>query len=100
MLSSEHDTYEQGIVVRVNGPVPVGKVSDFVGSWNKNDLADEVVDVPGRDHGFVMPKSPLGQTDSLQSEESRLSEISHSSISSVSSSPDVEVPIKYELRGN
>ena len=98
MLSSEHDTFEQGIVVRVNGPVPVGKVSDFVANWNKNDLVDEVV--PGRDHGFVMMKSPVGKTDSLQSEGSRLSEISHPSISSVSSSPDVEVPIKYELRGN
>src|SRR5438270_9599593 len=99
MLSSQYDMFEQGIVVRVNEPVPAGKVSDFVRNWNE-ELDERVAAMPGRDHGFVMGKSPIGKTESWQSEGSSLSEISHPSISSVSSSPDAEVPIKYELRGN
>lgn len=91
--------FEQGIVVRVNELVPAGKVSDFVRTWNE-ELDDMIAAVPGRDHGFVMAKSPSGKTDSWQSEGSSLSQISHPSISSVSSSPEAEVPIKYELRGN
>ncbi len=99
MLSSQYDMFEQGIVVRVNEPVPVGKVSDFVRNWNE-ELDEKTAAVPGRDHGFVMATSPFGKTDSWQSARSSVSEISHPSISSVSSSPDAEVPIKYELRGN
>lgn len=97
MLSSQYDTFEQGIAVRVNEPVPVGKVSDFVRTWNEQ--LDDKVTAPGRDLGLVLAKSPLRKTDSWQTEGSSLSEISHPSISSVSSGPDAEVPIKYELRG-
>lgn len=86
-------------MVRVNEQAPAGKVSDFVRTWNE-DSNETAVGVPERDHGFVMARSPLRKTDSWQTEGSTMSEISHPSISSVSSSPDTQVPIKYELRGN
>ena len=102
MLTSEYDMFEQGIVVRVKETgknATSGELSSFVGSWNIPSSAEEV-EVPGRDHGFIGKRSYFEDTDSIESDSgSESGRISHPSISSISSSPDRAVPIKYELRG-
>ena len=94
--------FEQGIVVRVNETGKIGasgEVSGFVGSWNK-PMSTEEVEGPGKDHGFIAKRSYIDDTESIESDSgSESGRISHPSISSISSSPDQAIPIKYELRG-
>jgi hypothetical protein len=100
MLSSEYDMFQQGIVVRVDKArknATAGKISNFVDSWNR-PLSEEV-EVDNRDHGFIVERSYFDESDSMQSDSGSESRISHPSISSISSSPNAKIPIKYELIG-
>jgi hypothetical protein len=100
MLSSEYDMFQQGIVVRVDKAgknTTAGKISNFVDSWSR-PLSEEV-EVDNRDHVFIVERSYFDESDSIQSDSGSESWISHPSISSISSSHNAKIPIKYELRG-
>ena len=92
--------FQQGIVVRVNKArknTTAGKISNFVDSWSR-PLSEEV-EVDNRDHGFIVERSYFDESDSIQTDSGSESWISHPSISSISSSHNGKIPIKYELRG-
>jgi hypothetical protein len=96
MLSSSPDTIERRQAVNVNGTGEnAGGISKFVGSWIKP--TSEGLEVMGRNAAERSYFEETGSIESVISSESgRESDLS---ISSISSTPDLALPIKYELRG-